>query len=78
MKERIYNLTWGETLDTNTFIKSNCSPELMIEAIEKKNELLKSKEYEGYSDNEILEIILLEQGYSCENVTPEPDYVLSF
>lgn len=76
--EYIYNLTWGDTLDTNIFIKSNCNPEFMEKAIERKNELLSTREYEGYGDSEILAEIFFESKFTFENITPEVDYVFSF
>lgn len=78
MEEKIYNLTWGSSLDENMFIRSNCTPEFMQEVIEEKNRKKCLSEYDGYADSEVLEQILIGNGYTFEDVTPTTEYIFNF
>lgn len=78
MEERIYNLTWGNTLSENMFIKSNCTPEFMYEAIEEKNKKKCLTEYDNYADSEVLEEILNNNGFTFEDITHTTEYIFNF
>lgn len=78
MNEKIYNLTWGNDKDENMYIKSNCTPTFMKDAIEEKNARKCNSEYDSFADSEVLEKILEENGFTYEDVTPQAEYTFAF
>lgn len=71
MNEYAYLLTCDNDYCGYMLVESNCNPEQMQDAIDEKNLRINyssSEDYPYMTDYEILEEVLTEQGYTCEDV----------